>query len=161
MSRWRDIKQNKLVQEEQVVNQEPKDEITCAPVLSRIKAFITDTFLITTPIFYVVIYLVMGGGESFSQFRIEGWALILLVHLSIVLAFWLKTGQTPGMKAYDVKVINNKTKGKISILSGIIRYFILLICMISIFGMFTVYFRKDKKTFQDIFSNTSIVEIDS
>ncbi|MCP4970197.1 MAG: RDD family protein [Arcobacter sp.] len=160
MSRWRDIKQNKVIKEEQVIV-EKKDEITCAPILSRIKAFITDTFLITTPIFYIVIYLIMGSGETFSLYRVEGWGLILIIHLAIILAFWLKTGQTPGMKAYNIKVINNKTKNRISIFSGIIRYFILLLCIISIFGLFTIYFRKDNKTFQDIFSNTSIIEIDS
>jgi len=159
MSRWRDIKQGK-VEEQTNIKIEEGSSAPCAPILSRIKAFITDTFLITTPILYIVIYLIMGSGEIFSQFRIEGWGLIIATHFMIIMAFWLKTGQTPGMKAYSLKLIHN-TKEKLSFSSIVIRYFVLLISMISIFGLFSVYFRKDNKTFQDIFSNTSIIEYDS
>ncbi len=160
MSRWRDIKQGKAEETSNINIEKNSSTVPCAPVLSRIKAFITDTFLITTPVLYIVIYLVMGSGDIFSQFRLEGWGLILGVHFLIIMIFWLRTGQTPGMKAYSLKLIHN-TKGKPSILSLTIRYFVLLISMISIFGLFSVYFRKDNKTFQDIFSNTSIIEFDS
>lgn len=160
MSRWREIKQGKAEETKNINIEENSSTVPCAPILTRIKAFITDTFLITTPVLYIVIYLVMGSGDIFSQFRLEGWALILVVHLIIIMIFWLRTGQTPGMKAYDLKLIHNK-KEKPTFFSLIIRYFILLISIVSIFGLFTVYFRKDNKTFQDIFSNTSIIEYES
>ena len=160
MSRWRDIKQGKVEEQTEVELEENSSETPCAPILTRIKAFITDTFLITTPILYIVLYLIMGGGETFSQFRIEGWGLILIIHFIIIMIFWLRTGQTPGMKAYSLKIIHNLDE-KIPFYSLVIRYFVLLISIISIFGLFTVYFRKDNKTFQDIFSNTSIIEFDS
>ncbi len=160
MSRWRDIKQGKVEEQTEVEFEENSSETPCAPILSRIKAFITDTFLITTPILYIVIYLIMGSGDIFSQFRIEGWGLILGIHFLIIIAFWIKTGQTPGMKAYGLKLIHNN-KDKLPFFSLVIRYFILLVSILSIFGLFTVYFRKDNKTFQDIFSNTSIIEYDS
>jgi len=160
MSRWRDIKQGKVEETTQTNIENSNSTISCAPILARIKAFITDTFLITTPIIYIIMYLVMGSGEIFSQFRIEGWSLILIIHLLIIMTFWIRTGQTPGMKAYDLKLIHNE-KDKLPISSLLSRYFILLISIISVFGLFTVYFRKDNKTFQDIFSNTSIIECNS
>lgn len=160
MSRWRDIKQGKAEETKNINIEENSSTVPCAPILSRLKAFITDTFLITTPVLYIIIYLVMGSGDIFSQFRLEGWALILAVHFIIIVIFWLRTGQTPGMKAYDLKLIHN-TKEKLPFYSLVIRYFILLISIISIFGLFSVYFRKDNKTFQDIFSNTSIIEYDA
>ena len=160
MSRWRDIKQGKAEEHRKIETEKNSSTVPCAPILPRIKAFITDTFLITTPILYIVIYLVMGNGDTFSDYRIEGWGLILGIHFLVILSFWLSTGQTPGMKAYGLKLIQNN-KNKLSFFSLILRYFILLISFISIFGLFTVYFRKDNKTFQDIFSNTSIIEYDS
>lgn len=160
MGRWRDIKQGKNESTPQTNIEEQPLSNPCAPILSRIKAFITDTFLITTPILYIVIYLIMGSGEIFSQFRLEGWGLIIGTHFLIIMLFWLKTGQTPGMKAYGLKIIHNQ-KEKLTFFSILVRYFVLLFTIISIFGLFTVFFRKDNKTFQDIFSSTSIIEYES
>ena len=157
MSRWRDIKQNRNnFQNETPIKEE--SSIESSSISSRLRAFLTDTFLITTPIFYVVIYLIMGSGESFAQDRTTGWLMILFVHASIILFFWLVKSQTPGLKAYSIKLIDNKTKQKISFIQAIIRYITTLIAVISIFLMFLPFLRKDKKTFQDILSNTLIID---
>ena len=156
MAKWRDVKQNR-VQETKVetINKSSKDELASLP--SRLKAFLTDTFLITTPILYIVIYLVMGSGEEFSQNRSLGWGIIFTVHALIILIFWLKNGQTPGLKAYDIKLVDNLTKQRVSVIQVLVRYLTTLFAVVSIFLLFVPFFNKDKKTFQDILSNTIII----
>ncbi|WP_368031417.1 RDD family protein [Arcobacter sp. s6] len=157
MSKWRDVKQNR-VKERNVLNSKiksPKSDL--ASLGSRLKAFLTDTFLITTPILYIVIYLVMGSGEEFAQNRSLGWGIIFAIHASIILIFWLKNGQTPGLKAYDIKLVDSITKQRVSVIQVLIRYITTLFAVISIFLLFLPFFNKDKKTIQDIFSNTIII----
>lgn len=156
MAKWRDVKQNRVSSEKKVETIESsKDELASLP--SRLKAFLTDTFLITTPIFYIVIYLIMGSGTEFAQNRTLGWGIIFFVHALLILIFWLKNGQTPGLKAYDLKLIDNFSKQRVSVKQVVIRYITTLIAVVSIFLLFVPFFNKNKKTFQDILSNTIII----
>ena len=84
--------------------------------------------------------------------------IILAIHFIIIAIFWLKNGQTPGLKAYDLKLVDNKTLSRVSVLQVIIRYFATLTSIISIFFIFTPYINKERKTFQDIVSNTKIID---
>ena len=156
MAKWRDVKQNRIQETKvETINKSSRDELASLP--SRLKAFLTDTFLITTPILYIVIYLVMGSGEEFSQNRSLGWGIIFTVHALIILIFWLKNGQTPGLKAYDIKLVDNLTKQRVSVIQVLVRYLTTLFAVVSIFLLFITFFNKDKKTFQDILSNTIII----
>ena len=156
MAKWRDVKQNRIQETKvETINKSSRDELASLP--SRLKAFLTDTFLITTPILYIVIYLVMGSGEEFSQNRSLGWGIIFTVHAIIILIFWLKNGQTPGLKAYDIKLVDNLTKQRVSVIQVLVRYLTTLFAVVSIFLLFVPFFNKDKKTFQDILSNTIII----
>lgn len=157
MAKWRDIKQNRNSKTKTNSVKEDEIKIDSSSIPSRLKAFLTDTFLITTPIFYIVIYLIMGSGEEFAQNRALGWGLILGVHSLVILIFWLKNGQTPGLKAYALKLVDENTKGRVSVTQVIIRYVATLFSVVSIFLMFTPFFNKYKKTFQDILSNTIII----
>ena len=157
MSKWRDVKQNRV--QNKVVNdskvKSPKSDL--ASLGLRLKAFLTDTFLITTPILYIVIYLIMGSGEDFAQNRSLGWGIIFAVHASIILIFWLKNGQTPGLRAYEIKLVDSITKQRVSVIQVLIRYVTTLFAVVSIFLLLYPFFNKDKKTFQDLFSNTTII----
>ena len=59
MAKWRDVKQNRGLEEKSNNSKikSPKSDLASLP--SRLKAFLLDTFLITTPILYIVIYLIM------------------------------------------------------------------------------------------------------
>ena len=156
MAKWRDVKQNRNQKKTiESIKNSSKDDLASIP--SRLKAFLTDTFLITTPIFYIVIYLIMGSGEEFSQNRSLGWEIIFGVHATIILIFWLKNGQTPGLRAYDIKLVDNITKQRVSVIQVLVRYLTTLFAVVSIFLLFIPFFNKDKKTFQDILSNTIII----
>lgn len=160
MAKWRDVKQNRGKEEKTNSNTvlQNSSKYMSSKLSSRFKAFLTDTFLITTPILYIVIYLVMGSGQEFAENRTLGWGIIFAIHFIIIAIFWLKNGQTPGLKAYDLKLVDNKSLARISVLQVIIRYAATLASVISIFFMFTPYINKERKTFQDIVSNTKIID---
>ena len=156
MAKWRDVKHNKS-QKKNIESIKNSSNDDLASIQSRLKAFFTDTFLITTPIFYIVIYLIMGSGAEFAQNRALGWGIIFAIHATIILIFWLKNGQTPGLRAYDIKLVDNITKQRVSVIQVLVRYATTLFAVISIFLLFIPFFNKDKKTFQDILSNTIII----
>ncbi|MAD42493.1 MAG: hypothetical protein CL623_08905 [Arcobacter sp.] len=157
MARWRDTKQNKSSSKKTTSIKEENIQIESSPLSVRLRAFLTDTFLITTPILYIVIYLIMGSGEAFSEDRIKGWSIILVVHLILIIFFWFVKSQTPGLKAYDLKIVDTLSKGRISLLQSLVRYTVTLFAVVSFFLLFLPFFRKDKKTFQDLISRTIIV----
>lgn len=157
MAKWRDVKQNRVLEGKSTnfKTKSPKGDLASLP--SRLKAFLLDTFLITTPILYIVIYLIMGSGEEFSQNRTMGWGIIFFLHSIIIFIFWLKNGQTPGLKAYDIKLVDYITKQRVSVIQVLVRYITTFFAVVSIFLLFMPFFNKDKKTFQDILSNTIII----
>jgi uncharacterized RDD family membrane protein YckC len=157
MAKWRDVKKGRVLSKKEASTSSKTSDAISASIALRLKAFLTDTFLITTPIFYVVIYFIMGGGEEFAQNRTMGWTLIFLVHSFVILLFWLKKAQTPGLKAYSLKLHTSNKQQNITFIQAFIRYFATLIAVISVLLLFIPFFRHDKRTFQDIFSNTHIV----
>ena len=157
MSKWRDVKQNRVKEKKSINSNIKLPKSNLASLGLRLKAFLTDTFLITTPILYIVIYLIMGSGEEFAQNRTLGWGIIFSVHALIILIFWLKNGQTPGLRAYEIKLVDTNTRQRVSVVQVLIRYITTLFAVISIFLLFLPFFNKDKKTIQDIFSNTIII----
>lgn len=160
MSRWRDAKKGKTGFKEKDLKEKNTSivgDINFASIPARIKAFITDTFLITTPIFYITIYLIMGSGDIFSHNKAYGWIIIFSAHFIAVMSFWLKKGQTPGLKAYEGKIVDCKSKKKISILQAFVRYMMTLLTILSFIGIFLPFLRKDKKTLQDLLSNTCVI----
>lgn len=156
MAKWRDVKKNRESLKKDN-NSTLEDNSSSASLGARFKAFLLDSFLITTPITYVVMYLILGGGEEFSQNRLLGWGLILGVSGFIITFLWYVKKQTPGMKAYDLKIVNDKDE-RISYIQALIRFFTTFFAICSFFLMFTAFFNKDKKTFQDLISRTLIIK---
>lgn len=160
MSRWRNTKKGNITsnkETEKKISNDNKEVNNLASIPARIKAFITDTFLITTPIVYITIYLIMGSGDGFSQNKMLGWLIIIGVHFTTVMTFWLLKGQTPGLKAYEGKIVDHTSLKKITYLQAIVRYVITLLSILSVFGLFVPFLRKDKKTLQDLFSNSCVI----
>lgn len=141
--------------------QKNKDEhnIASSPISSRIKAFVVDMFMIMMPLSYITTYILMDGKDDFQGSQAARWS-IAIVYGLIIIIFWISKGQTPGLKAYSMKIINEKTKQKISLPRAILRYIAFLIASMTVVLAFMPFFRKDKKTFQDLVSKTIIVDFD-
>ncbi len=161
MSRWRKVKQGKVEEWETGNGKRETGKSSggrrCAPVTLRLKAFLTDTFMITMPILYIVIYLVMGDREGFREHMGQGWLIILLAHFAVTLAFWALKAQTPGMKAYDLYLVDTQTGEKPGLVKLVIRYVMLQTAILSFLGMFLPYLLKTKEGLHDLVSGTCIV----
>ena len=146
--RWRDTKKGKFKQKEK------KEYIPrISPVINRIKAFLTDSFMIFMPITYAVFYLIIGSREEFRDHMLLGWAYIMIPHFFITNAFLFFRAQTPGCKAYDIKLTNDKGN-KPSLFSLIARYIIFTISIIIPPFFLIMFFTKEKLGAHDILSGT-------
>lgn len=159
MARWRDTKQGRTPKKTKTAKQNKKiDTNQYASILDKTKAFLTDTFMLTMPVMYIVIYLVMGSLKDAGADKLTSWGYILIALGIVVVSFYTISGQTPGLKAYNLKVIDINTKQKPSFILALLRYFFFTIVIFSGIGLLFSFFRKDKRGIHDLLSGTAIVE---
>jgi len=130
-----------------------------ARISDKIKAFITDMFMIYIPILYIITYLIMGGKDEFQASNIAPFLGVSMYGL-IYSLFLMKSGQTPGKKAYTIKVVDNKTFENLSFLRAFFRFFVFLISATILIGLVVPFFRKDRKFIHDLVCNTVEIEVD-
>ena len=160
-ARLRDVKQGKN-KEKRIVKKDTKYQtnILYASISDKIKAFITDLFMLLMPFMYLAVYFIIGSREEFETNMIIGWLYILIPNFIIVVTFFFKKGQTPGCKAYEIKLVNRDNDNIPSLFAIILRYYIELLSFITVVGIFLPFFRKDKKSLQDLISATQLIKID-
>jgi len=154
--RFREIKQGKVKASAPKKKDTPQQN-HYASVGLKIKAFITDAFMLLMPIMYVVFYLVMDGREGFAEHRLAGWFYILVPLIIIQTIFMYKTGQTPGYRAYNITLIDVNTKTKPSLFVILFRNLAAILSFFTILGWALMFFRKDHKTLHDLLSATAVV----
>jgi len=126
----------------------------------KIKAFLTDAFMLVMPIMYLVFYLIMGGREGFAAHKALGWLYILVPLVIVQTVFMFKTGQTPGYRAYDITVIDEASGKKPSLFIVLFRNLSAILSLFTVFGWIMMFFRKDHKTLHDLLSGTAVIKKD-
>ncbi len=154
--RFRDIKQGK---EKEISSKEdsPAKKRDYASTGSKIKAFLTDAFMLVMPIMYIVFYLIMGGRDGFAEHKALGWIYILIPLVIAQTIFMFKSGQTPGYRAYNLTLIDDSTGERPSLFVIFFRNICAILSMFSIFGWVMMFFRKDSKTLHDLLSRTAVI----
>ena len=154
--RFRDIKQGK---ENKVIIEEdsPVNKRDYASAGSKIKAFLTDAFMLVMPIMYIVFYLIMGGREGFAEHKALGWVYILVPLVIAQTIFMFKSGQTPGYRAYNLTLIDDFTGEKPSFFVILFRNLCAVLSLFTLFGWVMMFFRKDSKTLHDLLSRTAVI----
>jgi len=153
--RFREIKKQSQ-KKTQLKSKEPT--VNYAGYVDRIKAFITDMFMIYAPILYLMAYVVMNGKDDFQSsdlaplVGVSIYGLIYAVLLS-------KFGQTPGKKAYTIKVVDSKTYKNISFFRALFRFVAFLFSATILIGILLPFYRKDKRALHDLLSGTSVIVI--
>ncbi len=154
--RFRDIKRGKVSQES-LEQTDTSLHYPYAKASTKIKAFLTDSFMLLMPIMYIVFYLVMDGREGFAAHKLLGWIYIFIPLIIVQTLFMIKTSQTPGYRAYDVKIIDETTGETPSVSIIIFRNLCAILSFFSLFGWLMMFFRKDHKTLHDLLSRTAII----
>ena len=157
MARWRDVKKGKIKKDIKDKS-ELKEIDKSADFLKRVKAFITDMFMIMMPIMYITTYVILNGKEEFQASEPARWA-GMIIYSIISITFWVKAGQTPGKKAYDIIIVDTKTKQKMTIFKAILRYLAFLFSAMSVIGLLVPLFRKDRKALHDLLSGTMVINV--
>lgn len=127
-----------------------------SPYSYRVKAFITDMFMIYAPILYLIAYVAMNGKDDFQSSQLAPLIGVLLYGL-IYAILLSKFGQTPGKKAYEIKVVDAKTGKNISFFKAILRFIAFLFSATTLLGLFIPFYRKDKKALHDLICGTIVV----
>ena len=129
-----------------------------ARFIDRVKSFITDMFMIYIPIMYFITYIVLSGKDDLQGSEIA--PLMAVAAYGLIYSFLIsKFGQTPGKKAYDLKVVDSKTGEAIDFFRALFRFVMFLITMTTVLGAFLPFYRKDKKALHDLVCNTLVVKI--
>ena len=145
-------KQTKKTQSE---SPNSRQKAIIAPRMARCKAFLVDLFLLYVPICYVC-YFVLGSKEAF----LGNQAVIFFcsAFFGVIQAvFFSARAQSPGLRAYELYVIDKNTGQKISFLRAILRYTLFLISAALLFGLLLSFLRKDRLALHDVLSQSCIV----
>ena len=156
--RFRDTKKNKTTPTSDKPNKVKKPDIPFAKNVIKAKAFLTDTFMLFMPIFYFVIYIIMGSLQEAGEQKLLAWVYTLVPFLTILTIFMYKDeGKTPGLRSQSLKVIDFDTLDKPSLFSIIFRNLALVLSIMTIFGWLMMFFRKDSRGLHDLLSNTCVI----
>jgi len=151
--RFRNIKNR---QKKEPVKEPQK--LVYAPYSYRVKAFITDMFMIYAPILYVITYVFMGGKDDFQASQFAPFAGVALY--GVIYAVLLnKFGQTPGKKAYEIKVVDAKTGENLTFFRSIFRFAMFLFTATTLLGLFIPFYRRDKKALHDLICGSLVVAV--
>lgn len=119
----------------------------------KIKAFITDMFMIYAPILYILTYLVLDGKDAFLDSQAAPFIAVSVYGL-IYSALLSRFSQTPGKKAYSLKVLDARSGKRISFLRALLRFVAFLFSATIIIGLLFPLYRKDKKGLHDLIAGT-------
>ena len=153
--RFRDVKQGK---QKIIKETTAKPTYPYAKASIKIKAFLTDSFMLMMPILYIVFYLIMDGREGFAAQKILGWIYIIIPLVAVQTLFMIKTAQTPGYRAYDLEIVDEHTGKKPTPFIILFRNFCAVLSFFSFIGWTMMFFRKDAKTLHDLLSRTAIIQ---
>lgn len=127
-----------------------------APYAKRVKALITDMFMIYAPILYIIAYVAMSGKDDFQSSQLAPFIGVTLYGL-IYAILLSKFGQTPGKKAYEIKVVDDKSGEYIGFFRALWRFFAFLFAATTLLGLFLPFYRRDKKALHDLICGTLVV----
>ena len=123
----------------------------------RLLAVIIDTFMLLTPV--TVLVGVLFGYDALKhpdQYPEAGWFQSTL-YAFIVIAFWLRSGQTPGKRALGLRVVSVKGLRLVTPLQAVLRYLSYFLSLITVVGFFLPVFREDKRALHDLVAGTLVI----
>lgn len=152
-------------------NDIPVKKVFYAGFWSRFLALSVDIFMIGIPI-SILIYFSFGYETMQSQpgfmDAVEGIKpdqkanpFIPLITMSlwslITLAFWIKTGQTPGKKMASIEIVDNTTLTKASPMKLLVRLLFFVMPIFAFFSFFIMLLNPKKRTLHDMLSGTAVI----
>lgn len=132
-----------------------KDFANTTLLIQRLKAFITDIFMVYMPILYIMTYMILGSKEALWENQMAIFACVAL-YVIITSALFARNGQSFGYKYAGITLQKENNK-EIGFASAFIRGVIFCISFGLVFGIFVPFVRKDRRFLHDIISKTKVV----
>ncbi len=123
----------------------------------RLKAFLTDLFMIYTPILYITTYIILDGAQDFRSNQMAIF-LCLAVYAIIYSIFVAISAQTPGLKYVRLKLVHTNGS-KVGFLRCLIRFFLWLVGVVFIVGILSAFFLKNHRFLHDTLTHTKLIKI--
>ena len=130
-----------------------------APLWRRLAALFYDALLmIALCLFISFLVVAINGGNAMTQTQTPFvQTMMLFAVFSFFAGFWLHGGQTLGMKAWHIKLVN-QTEQPIRLLQCLLRFFMALISIACLgLGYWWMLWDKQQLTWHDKYSMTRII----
>jgi len=134
-------------------NTENKPEL--ADVFSRVVAFIVDTLILLFPIMIIAVILIYFG--KIGEAIILAWLVIVLSPLYFI-AFEMKSGQTPGKKILNIKVVDKEFKD-IGFVKALVRNITKFLPFWPIAGALLIALTEKRQRLGDMLARTLVVKV--
>jgi uncharacterized RDD family membrane protein YckC len=128
------------------------------PGLLRVLAVIVYDFLLLIAVLFLAtaILLPLNGGEAFTNHKIVYSLYLLAVSFCFYGWFWTHGGQTLGLRAWKIKVLND-VHGVIGWRQAFIRFAVALLSWGSLgLGFLWIVIDKNQRSWHDMASNTGL-----
>ncbi|TLD97825.1 RDD family protein [Helicobacter jaachi] len=152
-----------------------KKQLILMHASARIKAFITDMFMINMPLLYLTTYVFLDGKEDFThnQMAILSCGLAYGIITSL---FFALTHQTPGFRYMQLRLVRFPTQKphtphhtapatqeldsiKIGFFRAFARYVLWVFGTSFLFGILIGFLRRDGRCLHDIVCKTQVISI--
>ena len=133
-----------------------KQKAQLATIGTRVKAFITDLFLIGMPIYYLTTYVFLDGKDDFLHKQTAIFGANFAVAL-ICCAFFAIKAQTPGYRSQNIYLIDLRSGRKLGFARVLLRYICFLLAGVSVVGLCLCFFRKDALNLHDLLTHSAAV----
>ena len=132
-----------------------------ATFLRRLGAMLYDLFLLLTVIFVAsFLPVILFGIKPEDTFFFLFQAYIFVISYLFYAWFWIRSGQTLGMRTWKVKVETNNG-ANLYWGNSLIRYLVAILSLLAFgLGFFWSLWDKQKRTWHDIASKTRLIKID-
>ena len=138
--------------------QDDSIQVTNPGPFIRLAAFIYDGLLVLGIWFVLgIIFVAVNGGEHVAQHNPLLPSAMFIVLFWFNVHFWRRGGQTLGMRAWRLRLINDN-KGPMTLMQCLVRFLVSIGSTLILFmGYFWVWFDKDGLSWHDRYSNTRII----
>ncbi len=139
-------------------NTDHATDVTNAGPIVRLAALMYDALLVIGLWFVLgIIFVAINDGEHVSQHNPFLPSLMFIVLFWFNTHFWRRGGQTLGMRAWRLRLINDN-KGPLTLMQCLLR-FMVSIASFMLFGLgyVWIWFDKDGLSWHDRYSNTRVI----
>lgn len=123
--------------------------------LRRFAAQIIDSFMIYTPILYIVTYVFMQGKEAFLDSELAPAVSVAMYGIlsALFVSLW---AQTPGNKAQGIAVVS-RIGEKIGFFHALLRFALFIASALLLWGIFVPYLWRERTTLHDWLCGTIVI----